>query len=334
MRIGVIGGGSWGTALAVHLARASHGVRLWLRDADVAAQIVESGENGAYLPGVRVPSAVTPTTALDEAVGAAELVLVVIPSEFCRGVYKDLRARLPVGVGLVSATKGLELDTLKRMTEVAGEEVPGHPLAVLSGPSFAIEVAQGQPTAVVVASRDAAFAEALQRAVSTPSFRAYASADVVGVELAGALKNVIAIAAGIVDGLGMGHNTAAALVTRGLAEIARLGVSRGGRADTFSGLAGLGDLVLTCTGGLSRNRRLGQALGRGRSLAEATRSLADAAGHAMVAEGVRTTLAATSLAAAAGIEMPIAAAMKEVLHEGRAPRDAVQELMSRTLKRE
>jgi glycerol-3-phosphate dehydrogenase (NAD(P)+) len=334
MRLAVLGGGSWGTALAVHLARAGHDVRLWLRDSDVAAQISESRENRAYLPGIEVPAGVAPTTVLDEAVAAAELALVVIPSQFCRGVYRELRACLPARVGLVSATKGLELDTLKRMTEVAAEELPGHPLAVLSGPSFAVEVAHGQPTAVVAASRDAAFAEALQRAVSTPAFRAYASDDVVGVELAGALKNVTAIAAGIVDGLGMGHNTAAALVTRGLAEIARVGVARGGRADTFSGLAGLGDLVLTCTGALSRNRRLGQALGRGRSLAEATRSLADAAGHTMVAEGVTTTLAAVSLAYEAGIEMPIAAAMKEVLHEGRAPRAAVQELMSRTLKRE
>jgi glycerol-3-phosphate dehydrogenase (NAD(P)+) len=334
MRIGVLGGGSWGTALAVHLARAGHDVPLWLRDADVAAQIAEGGENRAYLPGVAVPVAVTPTTRLAEAVGAVELALIVIPSQFCRDVYRAVRASLPARIGLVSATKGLELDTLKRMTEVAAEEAPGHPLAVLSGPSFAIEVAHGQPTAVVVASRDAGFAEALQRAVSTPSFRAYASDDVVGVELGGSLKNVIAIAAGIVDGLGMGHNTAAALVTRGLAEIARLGVARGGRADTFSGLAGLGDLVLTCTGGLSRNRRLGQALGRGATLADATRSLTNSAGHAMVAEGVRTTLAAASLAAGTGIEMPIAAAMKEVLHEGRAPRDAVQELMSRTLKRE
>ena len=330
----MLGGGSWGTALAVHLARAAHEVRLWLRDADVAGEIAASRENRAYLAGVTVPAAVTPTTALDDAVSATELVLVVIPSQFCREVYRGVREALPSGVGLVSATKGVEIDTLRRMTEVAAAEAPGHPLAVLSGPSFALEVAQGQPTAVVVASQDAAFAEALQRAVSTPSFRAYASDDVIGVELAGALKNVIAIAAGIVDGLGMGHNTVAALVTRGLAEIARLGVARGGRADTFSGLAGLGDLVLTCTGGLSRNRRLGQALGRGQSLAEATSALTDSAGHAMVAEGVPTTLAAASLAAETGMEMPIAAAMKEVLHEGRAPRDAVLQLMSRSLKRE
>ncbi|HET7292661.1 MAG TPA: NAD(P)H-dependent glycerol-3-phosphate dehydrogenase [Vicinamibacteria bacterium] len=334
MRIAVLGGGSWGTALAVHLARARHGVRIWLRDADVAEQIARERENKAYLPGVAVPAEVEPTTAVADALGSAELVVMVIPSQFCREVYRSLRAHLPPGVGLVSATKGIETATLRRMTEVASEEAPGHPLAVLSGPSFALEVAHGQPTAVVVASRDAAFAEALQRAVSTPSFRAYASDDVVGAELAGALKNVIAIAAGIVDGLGMGHNTVAALITRGLAEIARLGVARGGRADTFSGLAGLGDLVLTCTGGLSRNRRLGQALGRGRSLAEATAALRDATGHAMVAEGVPTTLAAAALAAEAGVEMPIVAAMKEVLHEGRAPRDAVLQLMSRSLKRE
>lgn len=334
MRVTVLGGGSWGTALAVHLGRAGHPVRLWLRDADVAAQIRQQRENRAYLPGIAVPDTVSPTLDLAEAASDAEIALVVIPSQFCRGVYRELRGALPSGAGLVSATKGLEVGRWRRMTEVAAEEAPGRPVAVLSGPSFALEVGQGQPTAVVVAAHDAALAESLQRAVSTPTFRAYASDDLVGVELCGALKNVIAIAAGILDGLGLGHNTVAALITRGLAEIGRLAVARGGRAETFSGLAGLGDLVLTCTGQLSRNRRLGQAVGRGQSLAEATAGIAGSGGHPMVAEGVFTTLAACALAEASGVEMPIAFAMREVLHEGREPREAVLSLMSRSLKRE
>jgi glycerol-3-phosphate dehydrogenase (NAD(P)+) len=243
-------------------------------------------------------------------------------------VYRRAAPSLVAGATLVSATKGLEMDTLQRMTEVAAAEAPGHPLAVLSGPSFAQEVAEGQPTTVVVASRERAVAEAVQRAVSSPIFRAYTSDDVPGVELAGALKNVIAIAAGILDGLGYGRNTAAALITRGLAEITRLAVALGGRADTLAGLAGLGDLVLTCTGALSRNRQVGRALGAGRTLAEAT------AGTHMVAEGVRTTLAACALAARAGVEMPIAAQMKAVLYEGKPPRTALEDLMLRSLKRE
>ena len=214
------------------------------------------------------------------------------------------------------------------MTQVAALEVPGHPLAVVSGPSFAIEVAQGQPTTVVVAAADLSVAEAVQRVLSSRTFRAYSSDDVVGVEVAGALKNVIAIAAGIIDGLGYGHNTVAALITRGLAEMTRLAVALGGRADTLSGLAGVGDLVLTCTGALSRNRRVGQALGAGRTLAEAT------AGTNMVAEGVRTTLAACALAARTGIEMPIARQMDAVIYHGKSPRDAVEGLMLRSLKRE
>jgi glycerol-3-phosphate dehydrogenase (NAD(P)+) len=214
------------------------------------------------------------------------------------------------------------------MSEVAAEEMPGSPLAVLSGPSFALEVAQGQPTTVVVAASELATAERVQRAVSTRSFRAYSSDDVKGVELAGALKNIIAIAAGIVDGLGLGHNTAAALITRGLAEIGRLAVALGARPDTLFGLAGLGDLVLTCTGGLSRNRRVGQALGAGRSLGQTLASLS------MVAEGVRTTLVACALAEATGVEMPIAQQMRAVLYEGKPPRKAVEELMLRSLKRE
>jgi glycerol-3-phosphate dehydrogenase (NAD(P)+) len=228
---------------------------------------------------------------------------------------------------LVSATKGLDTGTLQRMTEIAREET-AHPLAALSGPSFAAEVLAAQPTAVVVASSDLAVAEQVQRAVSTARFRAYSSDDVAGVELAGALKNVIAIAAGILDGLGLGHNTLAALITRGLAEIARLSVACGARADTLAGLAGLGDLVLTCTGALSRNRHVGQALGRGLTLEQAL------AETAMVAEGVRTTPAACALAARHGVDMPIAAQMDAVLKGAQRPREAVEELMLRSLKRE
>jgi len=328
VKLAVLGGGSWGTALSAHLARSSHEVRLWLRTAEVARAINETHQNPAYLPGVALPAGLQATTDLRAAVSGADIAFVVIPSGFCRPVYRELRAAAAPGLLLVSATKGIETETLSRMTEVAAREAPGHPLAVVSGPSFALEVAQGQPTTVVVAASDLAVAEAVQRVLSTRAFRAYSSDDVIGVEVAGALKNVIAIAAGIIDGLGYGHNTVAALITRGLAEMTRLASALGGRADTLSGLAGLGDLVLTCTGALSRNRRVGQALGGGQSLAEAT------AGTHMVAEGVRTTLAACALADRAGIEMPIASQMRAVLYEGKPPRDAVEELMLRTLRRE
>jgi glycerol-3-phosphate dehydrogenase (NAD(P)+) len=328
MSLAVLGAGSWGTALAAHLARTGHAVSLWARDEHVAADLNERRVNPDYLPGVKLPEGITATHELAAAARGADTVFIVIPSAFYRAVCRDAAASLRPGAVLVSATKGLELDTLRRMSEVASEEAPGHPLAVLSGPSFALEVARGQPTTVVVASTEEAVAESVQRAVSGRTFRAYTTDDVAGVELAGALKNVIAIAAGIVDGLGYGHNTVAALITRGLAEITRLAVALGGRADTLSGLAGLGDLVLTCTGGLSRNRQVGRALGAGRSLAEAISST-----H-MVAEGVRTTLAACALADRAGVEMPIAEKMKAVLHEGLPARAAVDDLMLRSLKRE
>jgi glycerol-3-phosphate dehydrogenase (NAD(P)+) len=322
----VLGGGAWGTALASHAAGAGLPVRLWVREREVAAAVNERHENPAYLPGAGLPPELRATTGLAEALAGVETVIVAVPSEYCRAVYREAAGLLPAGAALVSATKGLEIDTLQRMTEVAAAEAPGHPLAVLSGPSFALEVARGLPTAVVVASRDHACAERVQRALATRAFRVYSSEDVAGVELAGALKNVIAIAAGIVDGLGFGHNTVAALVTRGLAEISRLAVALGGRPDTLAGLAGLGDLVLTCTGGLSRNRTVGQRLGRGQSLQEATAGL-----HP---EGVRTTLAAVALAERHGIELPIAAQMKAVLYAGKPPREALEELMLRSLKRE
>jgi glycerol-3-phosphate dehydrogenase (NAD(P)+) len=326
--IAVVGAGSWGTALASHLAGAGHDVRLWVRDPVQAADIAGRHENRRYLPGIALPSTIVPSAELPDVVKAAELVLLVVPSEHSRGVYRQLRPLLPAGVPLVAATKGIEIDTLQRMSEVAAEELPGHPLSVLCGPSFAMEVAQGQPTTVVLASADESVAALVQRALSTRRFRAYTSDDVIGAELGGALKNVIAIAAGIVAGLGLGHNTAAALITRGLAEMTRLSVALGGRADTLAGLAGLGDLVLTCTGALSRNRRVGLALGKGRTLDEALAELS------MVAEGVRTTRAACALAARAGVEMPIATQMEAVLYDGKPPQDAVEQLMLRSLKRE
>jgi glycerol-3-phosphate dehydrogenase (NAD(P)+) len=326
MRVTVLGGGAWGTALGSHCVRAGLPVRLWVREPEVAAAINERHRNPVYLPEVELPESLGAFTRFEEALEGAEAVLVVVPSEYCRGIYRQLRAAAPPGAILVSATKGLEIDSRQRMSEVAAEEAPGHPRAALSGPSFALEVARALPTALVVASPDHAVAEALQRPLATRTFRVYSSDDVVGVELGGALKNVIAIAAGIVDGLGYGHNTIAALITRGLAEITRLAVAEGARPDTLAGLAGLGDLVLTCTGALSRNRKVGHGLGRGLTLA--------AASAGMHPEGVRTTLAACFLAERRGIEMPIARQMKAVLYEGKPPREALDELMLRSLKRE
>ena len=325
MRITVVGGGAWGTALASHVARAGLPVRIWIREPDVAAAVNEKHENPVYLPGVELPE-LRATSRLGDALADAEAVFVVVPSEFCRGVYGEAGRIAPPEAVFVSATKGLEVDTLRRMTEVAAAEAPARALAVLSGPSFALEVGKGLPTAVVVASADHGLAESVQRALATRAFRVYSSEDVVGVELAGALKNVIAIAAGIIDGLGYGHNILAALITRGLVEITRLAVALGAKPDTLAGLAGLGDLVLTCTGSLSRNRTVGQRLGYGMSLADAAAGI-----HP---EGVRTTLAACALAERTGIEMPIAREMRAVLYEGKAPREALDELMLRSLKRE
>ncbi len=326
MRTTIVGGGAWGTALASHCVRAGLPVRFWVREPEVAVAVNERHENSAFLPEAELPPGLHATSSMEEALADAEAVLVVVPSEFCRGVYRRIGELAPKGAMLVSATKGLEIESLRRMSQVAAAEAPGHPVAALSGPSFALEVARALPTAVVVASEDHAVAEAVQRPLATRSFRVYSSQDLVGVELAGALKNVIAIAAGIVAVLGYGHNTVAALITRGLAEITRLAVAEGARPDTLAGLAGLGDLVLTCTGTLSRNRTVGERLGRGSSLAEASAG--------MHPEGVRTTVAACALAERRSIEMPIARQMKAVLHEGKLPRLAVDELMLRSLKRE
>jgi glycerol-3-phosphate dehydrogenase (NAD(P)+) len=326
--IAVVGGGSWGTALAAHLARLGHAVPLWMLEADIAKSINDRQENPIFLPSVRLPATLRATTDLADAVSEAQLVVSAVPSAYCRPVFRQLRPLLRSDALIVSATKGLERDSLKRMSEVAADEIPQHTFSVLSGPSFAREVAEQKPTAVVVASAELERAETVQRHFSSAAFRVYTSADVVGVELGGALKNVIAIAAGIVQGMDLGHNALAALITRGLAEITRLAVASGARAETLSGLAGLGDLVLTCTGGLSRNRQVGLSLAQGKPLNEAL------AQKQMVAEGVFTTSAACALAARMRVVMPIAAQMQAVINNERSPQAAAEQLMLRTLKRE
>ena len=327
--IAVLGAGSWGTALAVHLERASHEVRLWARDAALAEALARQGVNGRYLPDVRVPPTVRVTSRIEEAVSGAKYVVAAVPSHGVRDVFRRAADGLPSDAIVVSGVKGLEERTLARMSQAIGEETRGiQPVVVLSGPSFAAEVARGLPTAVLAASSYAAAARAVQEDFRGPAFRLYVSDDVVGVEIGGALKNVIAIAAGAVEGLGLGTNALAALVTRGLAEISRLAIAEGGRRETLAGLGGLGDLVLTCTGDLSRNRRVGVELGRGRGLAEIL------SGMGMVAEGVRTTGAALALGERHGIELPIAAQMSAVLDGRASPRAAVEALMVRKQKAE
>ena len=307
-RVTVLGAGSWGTALAVHLGRVGHDVQLWARDPQTVRDIRNRRANVVYLPDVLLPDGVTPTDSLEEATRDTDLIVSAIPSHGCRAVVRAVRPHLASGAIIVSATKGLEAETMLRMSEVIAQEAgPGHPVAVLSGPSFALEVAQQRPTAVLIASHDAVAMDRVQAEFRGSYFRLYGSDDVVGVELCGALKNVIAIAAGLVEGSGLGQNALAALITRGLAEIARLTNAAGGRRETPAGLSGLGDLVLTCTGSLSRNRHVGIELARGRSLHDII------AGMKMVAEGVRTTGASLALAARHGVELPIATQMAEVL---------------------
>lgn len=323
-RIAVLGAGSWGTALAIHLGRLGHDVRLWARDEALVADMRATSVNGRYLAGVPLPAQVAPTTDLAAALASAESLIVAVPSHVVRGIVRSIQALIPRGAVVVSAAKGLETDTLQRMSQVISAELPpAVPVVVLSGPSFAVEVARGLPTAVLAASADAAAAAQIQESFRGPSFRLYASNDVAGVEVGGALKNVIAIAAGVVDGLGLGHNSMAALITRGLAEISRLAGAEGGRRETLAGLSGLGDLVLTCTGDLSRNRHVGIELGRGRTLQDVL------AGMHMVAEGVRTTGAALALGSRHDIELPIAAEMSAVLEGRRSPLEAVEILMGR-----
>ena len=334
-KIAIIGAGAWGTGLAVVLGRkATHEVRLWAHEKDVSDTIQQSRVNEKFLPGQTVPDSVFATSSYQDAFQGAEIVVSVMPSHHCRAVFEEMNVHLKPDMLVVSATKGIENDTLMRMSEVITQVVQvsrGYAprVGALSGPSFAKEVARGDPTAITIASSDAQLAETVQREFSGPSLRVYTNDDVTGVELGGALKNIIAIAAGVCDGLGLGHNSVAALITRGLAEITRLAVACGGRPETMAGLAGLGDLVLTCTGELSRNRSAGVELGRGRKLPDIVAGM-----HGMVAEGIHTTRAAVGLAQKRGIEMPITAQMYAILQEGKPPRDAIQELMARSSRSE
>jgi glycerol-3-phosphate dehydrogenase (NAD(P)+) len=333
--IAIIGAGAWGTGIAIVLGRkGTHRVRIWAHEADVCESITQNRVNEKFLPGRRIPESVTASNDLAATLRGAQIVVSVMPSQHCRALFERMRPLLQRDTLIVSATKGLEENSLQRMTEIIsqvlereGSDSPA--IGALSGPSFAQEVARGDPTAITIASPDAALLRTVQREFSDASFRVYTNSDVIGVELGGALKNIVAIAAGICDGLGFGHNSVAALITRGLAEMTRLAVACGGRAETMAGLAGLGDLVLTCTGGLSRNRSVGVELGRGRKLPDII-----AAMHGMVAEGVFTTTAAVGLAHARRVEMPITEQMHAILHQGKSPREAIQELMSRSGKSE
>lgn len=336
-KIAIIGAGSCGTALAIALARSreSHHISLWVHGTDVLAGLRKCRENSIYLPGMRISEETEITGNLGEALAGAEIVLGVMPSAHARTIYAamlpHLEARAAADRIFVSATKGLEQDSLARMSTVISEtfgQKLGPRVAALSGPSFALEVARGDPTAVVIASGDLQVAAEIQHEFSSSTLRLYTNDDIVGVEFGGAVKNVIALAAGVCAGLGLGANTIAALITRGLSEMTRLAVALGGRRDTLSGLAGLGDLVLTATGSLSRNRAVGVELGKGRKLAEILSQMR------MVAEGVGTTSATLALARKHNVDMPITEQMYAVLHEGRAPSAAIRELMERPLTRE
>lgn len=330
-QIAIIGAGAWGTALSIVLGRKQrHQVRLWTYEKEVCDSINTQRVNKLFLPQHQVPDCVSARRNLAEVLAGAEIVVSAVPSQHCRRLFSEMSPHLSPEMLIVSATKGLEEQTLSRMSEVIAEVTnSGLRVGALSGPTFAIEVARGDPTAIAIASKDDQLTATVQREFSDPAFRVYTNDDVVGVELGGALKNIIAIAAGVCDGLGLGHNSVAALITRGLAEMTRLVVACGGRAETMSGLAGLGDLVLTCTGGLSRNRSVGVELGRGRKLKEIIAGM-----HGMVAEGVFTANAAVQLAQARGVEMPITEQIYAVLNQGKSPREAIHELMTRSSKSE
>jgi glycerol-3-phosphate dehydrogenase (NAD(P)+) len=323
-RIGILGAGAWGTALAISLARrGGHTIVLWSHSAAVAEQLAETGENLLYLPGYTLPVDVTVTSDLPEAIFEADILLCVTPSQHLRGVLGHIAPLLTREQIVVSASKGLEETSLLRMSQVIAS-LTESPCGVLSGPSFAAEVAAGIPTAIVAAASEPGVAQSIQREFSSPSLRLYTNDDVTGVELGGALKNVIALGAGVVQGLNLGHNAGAALVTRGIAEMTRLAIACGGRRQTLSGLSGLGDLVLTCTGSLSRNRAVGIELGKGRHLPEILHGL-----NGKVAEGIRSTAAALGLAARYSVEMPITQQMDEILHHAKSPKEALRELMTR-----
>jgi glycerol-3-phosphate dehydrogenase (NAD(P)+) len=327
--VAVLGAGSWGTALSVHLARVGHDVRLWARDPALAADMHERRANPVYLPDISLPDTVVPSGTLRDVVRDASVVVSAVPSHGLRAVIRAAAPSLDENAVIVSATKGLEPDTMLRMSDVIAQELTGRQrIVVLSGPSFASEVARLLPTALVVASADESATAVVQEEFRGPSLRLYGSADVIGVEIGGAMKNVIAIAAGVVEGVGLGHNALAALITRGLAEVTRLACAAGGRRETTAGLSGLGDLVLTCTGSLSRNRHVGIELGRGRQLAEIL------AGMKMIAEGVKTTRVALALGERYGIELPIAAQMAAVLDGRSDVRSAIEALMVRPQRTE
>jgi glycerol-3-phosphate dehydrogenase (NAD(P)+) len=323
-RIGVVGAGAWGTALAISLARrGGHSLVLWSYDADLAEEMKETGVNSQFLPGYVVPADVVVTSDLAETVSGANIVLCVTPSEHMRRVVGQIAPMLEREQIVVSATKGLEEKSLLRMSQVIAS-VTNSACGVVSGPTFAAEVAAGIPTAMVAASAVPEVALTIQREFGSSTLRLYTNDDVAGVELGGSLKNVIAMAAGVVNGLNLGYNAGAALITRGIAEITRLAVACGGRRQTLAGLSGLGDLVLTCTGSLSRNRTVGIELGKGRELDDVLADL-----HGKVAEGVKCTAAALGLAARYGVEMPITEQMDAILHRGKSPKEAIRELMAR-----
>jgi glycerol-3-phosphate dehydrogenase (NAD(P)+) len=329
--LAIIGAGGWGTALAVTQARIQRPVRLWVYENDLAAAITRTRENDVYLPGVQIPDLVQISSSLPDVASGASVVILAVPSPFYRAVAMQLLPLVSKDTVFVSATKGIENETLRRMSEILEELAAptfAAQVAVLSGPTFAPEVSRGEPAALVIASPDEALRVRLQTELSTPRFRLYTNSDRTGVELCGAVKNTIAIAAGVADGLGLGSNATAALVTRGLAEMTRLVLACGGRRETMSGLAGLGDLVLTAYGNASRNRRVGLELGRGRKIEEIT------AGMRAIAEGVKTTKSTMQLAQRLGIEMPIAEKMYAVLYEGLRPQEAITDLMERKLKEE
>jgi glycerol-3-phosphate dehydrogenase (NAD(P)+) len=329
--IAVIGAGAWGTAISIVLGRkGSHNVRLWAHEPEVRESINARQVNDLFLAGCAIPARVRATNDLGEALDKAAIVVSVMPSHHTRQLFQAMTPHLGQDMLFVSASKGIENNSLCRMTEVIAASVPfAIRIGALSGPSFAKEVAEGHPTAITIASSDRELAQTVQGEFSDPGFRVYTNEDVVGVELGGALKNIVAIAAGVCDGLGLGHNSVAALITRGLAEITRLAVACGGRQDTMAGLAGLGDLVLTCTGGLSRNRSVGVALGKGQKLEAIIAGM-----HGMVAEGVLTTKAAIGLAHKMGVEMPITEQMHAILQQGKSPKEAIRDLMSRPSRSE
>ena len=329
--IAIIGAGGWGTALAITMARAGRDVRLWAFEPYLVQTMIATRENPIYLPSVRVPDSVRVTNSLEEVVRGARIVMMAVPSHVYRQVFSRMLPLLNGDILFVSATKGIENDSLMRMSEVVADVAKPRfapRVAAISGPTFAPEVARGEPTALVVASPDEELRLFLQRELSAPRFRLYTNVDLIGVEIAAAVKNIIAIAAGVVDGLGLGSNPVAALITRGLAEMTRLVVACGGRRVTLSGLAGLGDLVLTSYGSLSRNRRVGIALGQGKDLNEVLSNM-----H-MVAEGVKTAKSTVALSRKLNVEMPIVEKMYSVLHEGLKPQDAIDDLMERKLKEE